>query len=222
MACSIIPAVLQKTKEELDSVYSKMAPLSHKIHIDATDGLFTPYPSYPYTTKERHHLLPSGDSFFSVHLMVRHPFEIAQKYISEGAKELIVHVESFETETQLLKFVHAYKPLAIITLAVAPGTAMETLYKAINTTHLQSVMIMTLTDIGRQGSEFDRASLLKIKEMRAKHPKIRIATDGSINATNIYDISFAGADECVIGSALVKSEDPRATFEALSGLVSTS
>lgn len=219
MACSIIPAVLQNTKEELTEVYHKMAPLSNKIHIDVSDGLFTPYKSYPYTMKERRELLPAGNSLFSVHLMVKHPLEIAQKYIDAGAQELIVHIESFESTTQLLTFIHMYKQKVVITLAITSHTSIETLFEALDVTSLTSVMIMTITDIGKQGGDFDRSSLTKISEVRSRYPRIRITTDGSINATNIYDVSFAGADECIVGSALVRAENPQEAYATLTARV---
>jgi pentose-5-phosphate-3-epimerase len=216
----IIPAVLPNTREELQKSFEKIANLSHKIHLDAADGILVSHKSFPYTEKDRHLLLPEGGSAeCSVHLMVSHPFEIAEKYINAGAKEIYVHVESFESDTLLLKFMHAFARKVSVGLSIAPKTPIEKITHAISISHVERVMVMTLTDIGRQGSEFDKTQLRKIKELRNMFPNIHILADGSVNATNIRDVKFSGANGCVVGSALMKSEKPAEEYARLQGLV---
>lgn len=220
MAFDIIPAVLGQTKEEMYQATLKVGPLHHTLHIDTADGVLVPHKAYPYTEKERHGLLPEYAAAFSVHLMVQHPFEIAEKYIAAGAKEVYVHVESFESDTLLLRFFHAFGNKVRIGLVLEPKTDVERIVHALMITHATRAMVMTLTDIGRQGSSFDPSQLKKISAIRNAFPNSYIIADGSVNATNIYDVQRAGANGAVVGSALMRSTEPGKEYARLQALVS--
>lgn len=215
----IYPAILSTSIMELDDTFNKLASLSDIIHIDIADGVFVKNKTYPYISDDSAAYLPQGTAFFSVHFMVQDPTSIVRQYIVRGAKEVFVHVECFADDAALLSFVSEFTQSVNIGFAVRPETSIEQLINCLIIAQVKTCMIMTLTEIGVQGSGFDSNSLSRIKTVRSLLPDVRIVTDGAINESNIVDVVSAGANACVVGSALVTSSDPADTYQKLLLLV---
>ena len=77
---------------------------------------------------------------------------------------------------------------------------------------------------GFGGQKFIEDVLEKIKDMRAYMDKnesaARLEVDGGINAENIKDVSDAGADTFVLGSAIFNTDDYQNTISTLRNNIS--
>jgi Pentose-5-phosphate-3-epimerase len=60
----------------------------------------------------------------------------------------------------------------------------------------------------------------KIKKIKTFSPKTIIEVDGGINDKTIQKVNQAGADIFVVGSALLKTKEPKKAIENLKNLIS--
>ena len=80
---------------------------------------------------------------------------------------------------------------------------------------------MSIARIGRQGQPFDKRVFEKIKTFHAKYPEIILQVDGGVSLENAQRLISLGVSNLVVGSALLKVNDPSsefAKFEKLEGL----
>ena len=97
---SIIPQDLNIVREKLD----KLLGLVKKVQIDIVDGLYAPVKTWPFVQKNSEDLMkfargeekfPHIDDFIlEIDMMVLHPIEYLDDFISLGAKSFIIHIDS--------------------------------------------------------------------------------------------------------------------------------
>ena len=68
---------------------------------------------------------------------------------------------------------------------------------------------------GAQGRKFLPNTIWKIKQLKKKYPKQKIAVDGGVNEKNFSKIKKAGADTVIVGSYLQKAPDIQQALKAL-------
>jgi ribulose-phosphate 3-epimerase len=118
---------------------------------------------------------------------------------------------------------HAHRTLAAIRAAgglagivINPATALSALDEVIK--FADYVLVMSVNP-GFGGQEFIPESLDKVRRLRKmideRRLNTRIEIDGGINVENIAEVTSAGAEIIVAGSAIFGAEDPSVALRAL-------
>ena len=170
----IIPALLPQNSEELKKSLSELPPEARFVHLDVLEtDVWAPI-----------------DREFEVHLMVREPEKIIDKWIERGARRVIVH----ESSPEILK----YRAKVEIGLEIE---MQEFLAKELEQVpSVDFVHIMSIDEIGEQGHPFDPKVFDRIKKVKEKFPQIAISVDGGINAMNYQELEDLGVERLVVGS----------------------
>lgn len=218
----IIPAIMPKSFKDLQEKYFLVKDFADIVQIDVMDGRFTPTKSWPYIDissqkSSRRPCLRQRQSLrigkFEVDLMVLEPQNIVEDWIIEGAKRVIIHIESIED----IKKVFLKIPKNIeIGIALNTTTQDEEIYPLIK--RINFVQFMGIEKIGFQGQKFDKRVIEKIKDLREKFSKVIISVDGGVNLNTALELIKAGANRIVIGSAIFESKNIKETIEKFKNL----
>lgn len=226
MSVQIIPAILPATHAQLEEDFLKVSGLGEersKVHIDVADGIFVPHTTYPLHHRDsftEFDCLPHGRRVhtkqFSVHCMVAHPEQIVPMYIRAGAAEVVIHIESFATLDLLEVHCAQWNVRGVrVVLGSLLQTPVHTLADAMTRTHIDDVLLMSITYPGKQGAPFDRHVLTHIRELKRLYPSARITVDGGINIETIDELLDVGVDACVVGSHLLLAKNIEEVYERL-------
>jgi len=195
----IIPAVLEKDFNELKKKLNIAESLSNRIQIDVADGIFVNNKTIGVNELRK----IKTKSKTEYHLMVENP----KKYIEAVRKKadiIAIHCEIPHFEKFLTGKVKA--------VAINPGTNVKKLLPVIK--KIKKVIVLTVNP-GKQGNKFIPSALRKIKQIKKMNKKIIAQVDGGMNYKTIKLAEKAGADEFVVGSAIVKAENPKKEYEKL-------
>ncbi|MEI6258317.1 MAG: ribulose-phosphate 3-epimerase [Deltaproteobacteria bacterium] len=214
IAPSILSADFSRLGEEIKAVEAAGADW---IHVDVMDGHFVPNITIgPMVVKAVRKVtsLP-----IDVHLMIENPDRFIQDFAKAGASLISVQVE---TCTHLHRTIHLIRecgcrPGAVLN-PTTPASALEWILE-----YLDFVLIMSVNP-GFGGQKFIQSALQKTRHMRrwiqSKNLPTLIEIDGGVNETTILEISEAGADVFVAGSAIFGSQDYGKTISALKQIIS--
>ena len=201
---TIIPTILEKNLKEFHEKLKIAESLSKRIQIDIADGKFVKNKTIGINELEK--IKPK--SKIEYHLMVENP----EKYInslSKNADLIIVHIEIKNPEKYVDKIVKKGVKAGI---AINPNTNPKKLIPVIK--KVKKVIVLTVSP-GWQGRKFFPPALKKIKEIRKLNKKIIVQVDGGINEKTIGIAEKAGADEFVVGHAIMNSKNPGETYRKL-------
>jgi ribulose-phosphate 3-epimerase len=228
----IVPAILTKSREDLDAKLAQLAGLSENVQVDVIDGRFSEEASWPYTEKDPKKIFLEGEMLpyvdqltYEIDLMVSNPEEVTGAWLAAGATRLTIHVESTKylqkaiTELQT-KYGHAkdFVPgLLSVGLAINITTDMAILDPFISS--VDYIQFMGIATIGKQAQPFDDKVLRKITQFRQKHSDIAIQVDGGVSLKTAPALLSAGVDRLIVGSALWNAPDLAAEFHAFEELV---
>ena len=233
----VIPAILPENIEEIREKMSLVNGLVDIVQVDICDGKFVPNTTWPYKNDEEGSFqkiigeeegFPFWDSIdFEADLMVENPEEVVEEWINAGAKRLVLHIESCRNMRGLLEKLreeYGYSgdnPLSIdIGLALDVKTPNEAVYELLSPQTdgkflVDFVQFMGIDRVGFQGEAFDEVVLDKIREMRSNFPEIVISVDGGVNLDNAYEMTEAGVNRLISGSAIFESGDVAKAIEEL-------
>lgn len=223
----IIPAILPKSFEELSEAMAQVSGLVKMVQVDVCDGVFVKNKTWPYVQKndpDFADILKENGGFpyweemdFEVDLMIKPTEEEIQKWITAGAKRLIIHVESVENPELFVEKIRNLLPEPDsafhieIGIAISIDTPNDVLKHVVK--HVDFIQCMGIAHIGHQGEPFDPAVLEKINELRVLHPNVTISVDGAVNEESAPQLIDAGATRLVIGSAIFGGGDVPGTIE---------
>ena len=214
----IIPAIIPLSFSDLEEKLSLIKGLVSTVHVDVSDGRFTPNVTFPFHLEDKEHLerikkeeegMPFWQNFdFEVHCMTETPERYVEDWIRAGAARIIAHVETI-TDFSLLK--KEVGELTELGLAVLYDTPLEKIdpYRE----DIQSVQLMSIAKIGYQGQNFEEGIYERITMLRQKYPELTISVDGGVNLENTPKLIKAGANRLVVGSAIFESENIAETIE---------
>lgn len=175
------------------------------VHVDVMDGHFVPNLSFGIpviAALARRTTLP-----LDVHLMVEEPDRLLDQYLSAGASRVCVHWEAAVHLDRTLGQIRSAGKSAGV--AINPATPVELLTDILNV--VDFVVVMSVNP-GFGGQKFLPHALEKIRRLRLlilqSGKPIEIEVDGGVGPANIRAVALAGADCCVVGSALFSSSDP--------------
>lgn len=182
------------------------------LHIDVMDGHFVPNISVGLPVVE------SVRAAFprlvlDVHLMISQPEKYIEAFSLAGADMITVHAESTHHLQRLLARIRELNKKAGV--ALNPATPLGLLDYCLEDADL--VLLMTVNP-GFGGQKFIPQTLPKIaglkKKIDEKNLPCEIQVDGGITPQNVFEVTRAGADIIVAGSALFGAPDIKAAVEA--------
>lgn len=146
--------------------------------------------------------------------MVEKPDRHFEAFQKAGVKRIIVHPEG---NPHIHRFVQRIRDLGMEAgVVLNPGTPAHALDELMP--YIDMVLIMTVNP-GWGGQKFLTTMLDKIKRVskmiEAQGRKMDLEVDGGVNKTTILDAARAGANLFVVGSAIFKAPDPKATLAEL-------
>jgi ribulose-phosphate 3-epimerase len=209
IAPSILSADFTKLGQEVRDVERGGADY---IHVDVMDGHFVPNITIgPLIVKavRRVTQLP-----LDVHLMISHPDQFIEDFVRAGADMITVHVEAVNHLHRSVQHIRRLGARPCVSLN--PGTPPDMVEYVLG--DLNMVLVMTVNP-GFESQEFIPEVLPKVerlKEMiRQRGLKTEIEVDGGINPETIEQVSAAGAEVFVAGSAIFYSGDYGETIKLM-------
>jgi len=210
IAPSILSANFAKLGEEVDAVLAAGADI---VHFDVMDNHYVPNLTIGPLVCDalRSHGVTAP---IDVHLMVKPVDRIIPDFAKAGASYITFHPEASE---------HIDRTIGLIKdngckvgLVFNPATSLHYLDHVIN--QLDMVLLMSVNP-GFGGQSFISASLQKLSEVRKmiddRGLHTRLEIDGGVKINNIQEISAAGADTFVAGSAIFNTENYKSTIDEM-------
>jgi ribulose-phosphate 3-epimerase len=208
IAPSILSADFARLGDEIKAVEAAGADW---IHVDVMDGHFVPNITIGPLIVEAVRSVTSLP--IDVHLMIENPDNYIPAFAKAGASWISVQIETsvhLNRSVQLIRECGA-KPGIVLN----PSTPIQTLECIME--DVDYVLIMSVNP-GFGGQAFITNSLDKIKALRqmirSKSLNTLIQVDGGINEKTIADVSAAGTDIFVAGSAIFGSDDYQKTINS--------
>ncbi|PHS73157.1 MAG: ribulose-phosphate 3-epimerase [Cycloclasticus sp.] len=202
IAPSILSADFARLGEEVDNVLAAGADV---VHFDVMDNHYVPNLTIGPLVCEalRNHGVTAP---IDVHLMVKPVDRIIPDFAKAGASYITFHPEASE---------HVDRSLGLIRelgcksgLVFNPATPLRYLDYVMD--KIDVILLMSVNP-GFGGQSFIPATLDKLKEARQRIDDsgfdIRLEVDGGVKVDNIGEISAAGADMFVAGSAIFNTDD---------------
>lgn len=209
IAPSILSADFARLGEEVKAVEKAGADY---IHVDVMDGHFVPNITIGPLVVEGVHKVT--DLPLDVHLMIENPDQYINDFAKAGAGIITVHTEAVN---HLHRSVQLIREAGCSTgVSLNPATPLEEIEYVLE--DLDMVLIMSVNP-GFGGQKFIPGVLPKIKKLREMINKrglnIDIEVDGGVNSKTIGDVSAAGANIFVAGSAIFNTNDYAAAIRAI-------
>ena len=182
------------------------------LHVDIMDAHFVPNLSFgPAMVAALKKAFPAVHQ--DVHLMMDNPEKYLDDFIPAGAGAVTVHAEVPGDVRAMLEKIRAAGIKAGV--SIKPGTGVERIQPLLPLCDL--VLVMTV-EPGFGGQKFMADMMPKIAALRELGYRGQIMVDGGINADTAAQAVAAGADALVMGTALLRAQDPAAVVRACRAL----
>jgi len=213
IAPSILSADFSKLGDEIQSVEKAGADW---IHVDVMDGHFVPNITIGPLIVEAARRITSLP--LDVHLMIENPDRYIEDFAKAGADLISVQVEACIHLNRTIQMIKSMDLRAGVVLN--PSTPLSALEWVLE--DVDFVMIMSVNP-GFGGQKFIPNTIDKIRSLRQmiqdRGLSILIEIDGGVNETTIKNISDAGVDVFVAGSAIFKSPNYKETISKFRKLI---
>ena len=209
IAPSILSADFTRLAEEIVTVEKAGASI---LHVDVMDGRFVPNITVGLPVVKA--IARATNLPIDAHLMIVEPGQYADQFAKAGARMVSIHIEADPNAHRTLTSIRAAGALAGI--VINPATSLSALDEVIK--FADYVLVMSVNP-GFGGQEFIPESLDKVRRLRKmideRGLRTRIEIDGGINAENIAEVTGAGAEIIVAGSAIFAAPDPAVALRQL-------
>jgi ribulose-phosphate 3-epimerase len=208
IAPSILSADFSKLGDQIKSVEDAGADW---IHVDVMDGHFVPNITLGPMVVEAVRRVTSLP--VDVHLMIENPERYIQDFASAGATMISVQVETCVHLNRVIQLIKETGSQAGIVLN--PSTPLSSIEWILE--YVDFVLLMSVNP-GFGGQAFIPNTLQKIRDLRKMIQDRGLSTlieiDGGVNEETIAEISAAGADVFVAGSAIFGSKNYKKTIDS--------
>ncbi len=209
IAPSILSADFAQLGKDIQDVVAAGADV---IHVDVMDGHFVPNITIGPLVVDA--VRKITDKPLDVHLMISDPDKYIEAFAKAGADWITVHVE---TCPHLHRTIHMIKDLGKKAGAVLnPATPLTSLDYILE--DLDLVMLMSVNP-GFGGQSFIPSTLVKSRALKKRIDEkgldVGIEIDGGVSPATIEEISKAGVNIFVAGSAVFGAENYETAISAL-------
>ena len=186
------------------------------IHFDVMDGSFVPNISFGLPVLRAVRTITKLP--LDVHLMIREPLRLIERFCEAGADIITVHVES-DTEEYILKALQKIRDRGVHPgVTLKPATPAEAVLPFLPL--CDQVLVMTV-EPGFGGQKFMNNMIPKLRGIagyiREQNPSCDLEVDGGINPETAAICRENGANVLVSGSKYFRSPDPASYIRALRG-----
>ncbi len=220
----VLPAIIPINKLQLEDEMRKVSGFARKVQIDIADGTFAPVKTWPYNGRDVEYFenlknqeegWPKWEDVdIELHLMVAHPENVVEEWISTGIGAVVAHIESTPNFQKVIDICVQHS--IAIGVAIKPSTDISKLEPFVS--QVDFIQMMGSDDLGRHNVELDPVSVEKIKSLQKLYPERIIAIDIGVTEDTEDILIDAGIDKVISGSAILNSEDPEGVFDSLSSL----
>lgn len=202
----IIPALLVKSKRELERGLERLQGVSPWVQVDFVGDNYLEGEDY----------FPLWEEFsFEADLMLADQAKAAEAMVTLGAARIVVHAAGQGAR----EAVEALQQYRLGDFAVEVGVALrsqDTPDVLQEFTGLYDyVQVMGIAHEGKQGEPHDPRALGLIQALRAAHPALTIQVDGGVNTDTAAALAAAGANRLVAGSAILAADDTKGAYKKL-------
>ena len=171
------------------------------LHIDVMDGMFVPSISFGIPVIAS--LRSRTALFFDVHLMIEEPERYVEEFIESGADMITFHIEATSHISDTIAYIKSRGKK--VGLSIRPNTPAKALEPYLD--QIDMVLIMTV-EPGFGGQKMLPECVQKVTEIRnivtQRKLCVNIEVDGGITIDNVGELTAAGANVIVAGSAVFK------------------
>ncbi|MCK5492386.1 MAG: ribulose-phosphate 3-epimerase [Candidatus Omnitrophica bacterium] len=199
----VVPALLTDKKDDLMFMLNKCSEFTNYAQIDIMDGEFVPSKSIGIEDIEN----IDSPIDCEAHLMVKDPLVWIKPFKKLGAKKIIYHFEIGGNHNDIINKIKDADLKAGI--ALNPTTKIEEIGFLMK--NIDMVLFMSVNP-GFYGAPFIPEILSKIKYFKKMYPLIQIAIDGGMKLNNAKAAIDSGCDYICVGSAILKSNDPKQEY----------
>jgi len=176
-----------------------------RIHVDVMDGSFVPNITLGPVVVSA--IRPFSRLPMDVHLMVVEPQRHVDAFMAAGADSITVHAEAAVHLDRVLNEIRKAGKLAGVSLN--PATPLHVLDHVLP---LCDIVLLMTVNPGFGGQSYIPQMTRKIEALRRRIDeeglRVSIQLDGGIGLANVAEVTNAGADTLVTGSAFFSSADP--------------
>ncbi len=227
MIKKIIPAILPADYFDLKKHLERVKGVTDYVQIDICNGTYTPSKTWPFThtpdmyfdkmVSQEEGMPFWEDIDFEIDLMVMNPEEVYEEFIQIGPSRIIFHFETLKDPLAFITKLKEEQQLIEIGVAFSNDTRAIDHKDVIEVADV--VQFMGITKIGFQGQPFDERVLEQVREVRELFPDKVIAVDGSVNDDTLPELSDAGVNHFVTGSAFFNTNNLIETLEDFESMV---
>ena len=207
MATEIIPALLVRTKRELESGLERLRGVSPWVQVDLVGSNYLAGEEY----------FPAWQEFsFEADLMLAGQKEAAEAMAVLGAARIVIHAAG-DSAREALEALGQYRTGDFkieVGIALRSHDTVDVLKQFEG--FYDYVQVMGIDHEGRQGEPPDPhgKDIELIKALRQAYPALLIQVDGAV-APRVKELARVGASRLVVGSAIIQADNPKAAYKAL-------
>ena len=216
IAPSLLAADFARLGEALHTIKAAGAPM---LHLEVMDGHFVEEITVGQPVVRS--LRKATNLVLDLHLLIERPERYVAEFVELGADRISVHLEATTRLHQVLEQIRKLGAKAGV--ALNPATPIETIVDLVGEFDYLSVLS---SDPGLSERTFIPRSVEKVRAAAFLRDERRadfaIQVEGGIRFEHLEQLTQAGADILVAGSAIFNSDDPKARLSEMLRLVSAS
>lgn len=209
----IAPSILSVLDQDIKKITKSLEQIGIKyLHLDVMDHRFVPNFTFDHTFIKT--IRNDTKLIFDTHLMIEHPEDFLDAYLSSGSDLITFHIESTTKEEEIIDKIK--KKNKQVGVSIKPKTKVESILHLLDKVDL--VLVMSV-EPGFGGQSFIEDVLEKVRFLKQyrkeNHLNFFIEIDGGINNQTIRLAKEAGVDIAVVGTYFFKNPNLEETLRKL-------